>query len=105
MGKRKTPDERVAALEAKRLKGQREPPCVVGLPGEAPADTVQRIHSAGRRSAALVAPFVPSVEEWSRQAEGYQRWLLNRTAGINEPGFVEPTADEIDAAYRRAMTV
>jgi hypothetical protein len=86
------------------MKERKEPPCVVGLPGEAPADTAARIHAEGRKTGALIAPHVPSVEEWARQAESYQRWLLSRCAGIAEPGFTEPSAAEIDASYRASMT-
>ena len=104
MPKRPT-DERIKRLEAMRRKASKEPPVVVGLPGELPSDAAARIHAEGRKSGALIAPHVPSVEEWGRSATVYQSWLLSRCAGIGEPGFTEPSAAEIDAAYRKSMTV
>ena len=103
MPKRPT-DERIKRLEARRRKASKEPPVVVGLPGELPSDTAARVHAEGRKSGALIAPHVPSVEEWGRSATVYQSWLLNRCAGIGDAEFTPPTSEEIDAAYRKSMT-
>jgi hypothetical protein len=102
--KRKTPDERIKALEARRSKGRQEPPVVVGLPGELPSDTGARVHAGGRKSPALIVPHVPEVETWERQASAYQSWLLSRCADIADAEFMAPSAEEIDAAYGKSMT-
>lgn len=66
-------------------------------------DTAARIRREGRKSGALIVPHVPSVEEWERSATAYQAWLLSRCAGIGDADFMPPTAEEVEAAYRKSM--
>jgi hypothetical protein len=99
MGKRKTPDERVKALEAKCTTGRAEPPVVTMLPNETPDEARARLTAAGRKAPVLLVPTIPDVETWTQQTARYQHWLLRRTGDMSDP----PSTAEIERAYRAAL--
>jgi hypothetical protein len=109
MAKRTRPDDRIEKLEAK-LKAKQahlsaEQTVVVGLPGELPTDTAARLAAEGRNGVRLIVPYVPEVETWSRQTSAYQAWLHARVCDISRDNFVGPAVEEIEAAYRKSLTV
>lgn len=108
MVKRKTPDDRLKALEAKRaakLAHQNAEPVVVhGRPGELPRETAERIRAEGRKAACLVVPTFESPEQWERASRSYHEWIAKRCERIHEPDYSGPTAEEIESAYRKSLS-
>ena len=89
--------------EARKRRAPPEPVIVYSLPGELPHETSERLHAAGRTSAALVLPAPVDLETWAASCRKYQAWLADHGARIASGASEPSTGDLIARAYRASL--